>query len=84
MRTTLTLDEDVAEEEQHRTRSSMKEIVNAALRAALAPKPTRTEPYREKVHETELLPGYDLAGYNKLADELEDEAILESMRRAAS
>ena len=63
MRITLSLDEDVArlvEEEQHRTRSSMKEIVNAALRAALAPKPTRAEPYRVKVHETELRPGYDL------------------------
>ena len=87
MRTTLTLDEDVArlvEDEQHRTRSTMKEVINTVLRAALAPKPTRTEPYRELIHETGLFPGYDLAGYNKLADELEDEAILESMRRAGS
>lgn len=86
MRTTLTLDEDVArlvEEEQHRTRASMKEVVNAALRAALAPKPVRSEPYRVVPHHASLAPGLDLAGFNKLADELEDEAIVESLRRAA-
>jgi hypothetical protein len=87
MRTTLTLDEDVArllEAEQHRTHSSMKDVVNAAIRAALAPKPSRAEPFRVTPHHTRLAPGLDLAGFNKLADELEDEAILESMRRAES
>jgi hypothetical protein len=79
MRTTLTLDDDVArlvEEEVHRTRSSMKEVVNTVLRAALAPKPTGQEPYRVAVHHATLAPGLDLAGFNKLADELEDEAII--------
>jgi hypothetical protein len=32
-------------------------------------------PYRETVHNAELAPGLDLAGFNKLADELEDETI---------
>lgn len=79
MRTTLTLDDDVAllvEEEVHRTRSSMKEVVNMALRAALAPKPARRKPYRVPVHHAALAPGLDLAGFNKLADEVEDEAII--------
>jgi hypothetical protein len=85
MRTTLTLDEDVArliDDEQHRTHSSMKDVVNAAIRAALAPRVPRTEPFRVTPHHSSLAPGLDLAGFNKLADELEDEAILEGMRRA--
>lgn len=28
------------------------------------------------------VPGWDLAGFNKLADELEDEALLDATRRA--
>ena len=79
MRTTLTLDDDVAllvEEQVHRTRSSMKQVVNTALRAALAPKPGRHEPYLVPVHHATLAPGLDLAGFNKLDDELEDEAII--------
>lgn len=78
MRTTLTLDDDVARlvnDEVHRSRTSMKQVVNAAIRAALAPKPARDEPYRVAVHHAVLAPGLDLAGFNKLADELEDEAI---------
>lgn len=79
MRTTLTLDDDVAhlvEEQVHRTRTSLKQVVNDALRAALAPKPVRSAPYRVKTHHATLAPGLDLAGFNKLADELEDEAIM--------
>lgn len=79
MRTTLTLDDDVArliEEQVHRTRTSVKQVVNDAIRAALAPKPVRSAPYRATVHHAELAPGLDLAGFNKLADELEDEAII--------
>jgi hypothetical protein len=86
MRTTLTLDDDVAllvEEEVHRTRSSMKEVVNAAIRAGLAPKSARREPYRVPVHHATLAPGLDLAGFNRLADELEDEAITGLAARTA-
>jgi hypothetical protein len=78
MRTTLTLDDDVArliQETAHRTRTSVKQVVNTALRAALSPEAGRRSPYRETVHHAELAPGLDLAGFNKLADELEDEAI---------
>ena len=79
MRTTLTLDDDVArliQETAHRTRTSVKQVVNAALRSALAPPAARQEPYRESVHHAALAPGLDLTGFNKLADELEDEAIV--------
>jgi hypothetical protein len=79
MRITLTLDDDVARlirDQVHRTRSSVKQVVNAAVRAALAPKAERLEPYREAVHHAVLAPGLDLSGFNRLADELEDEAII--------
>lgn len=79
MRTTLTLDDDVARllaETAHRTRRPVKQIVNAALRAALAPPAGERAQYREAVHHAELAPGLDLAGFNKLADELEDEVII--------
>ena len=84
MRTTLTLDDDVAlllQEAAHRTRSSVKQIVNAALRAALAPSAAQRAPFREHVHHAELAPGLDLTGFNKLADELEDEAIIRLAER---
>jgi hypothetical protein len=79
MRTTLTLDDDVArlvDEQVHRTKSSVKQVVNDAIRRALAPTPARSAPYRVTVHHATLAPGLDLAGFNKLADELEDEAIM--------
>jgi Arc/MetJ family transcription regulator len=79
MRTTLTLDDDVAlllQEAAHRTRTTVKQVVNSALRAALAPPAAQRAPYRETVHHAELAPGLDLTGFNKLADELEDEAII--------
>ena len=79
MRTTLTLDDDVAlllQEAAHSRRTTVKQVVNSTLRAALAPPAAERVPYREAVHHAELAPGLDLAGFNKLADELEDEAII--------
>lgn len=85
MRTTLTLDEDVArlvEDAVHRERRPMKHVINDALRSALAPRQTRREAYRLAPHESTVRPGLDLAGFNRFADELEDEAILDTARRA--
>lgn len=79
MRTTLTLDDDVArliQDAAHRTKTSVKQIVNTALRSALAPPASQREPYRETIHHATLAPGLDLTGFNRLADELEDEAII--------
>lgn len=87
MRTTLTLDSDVAqlvEDAVHRTRTSMKQVINDALRRALSQPPSRREPYHLPVHEAALQPGLDLAGFNRLADELEDEAILAAGKRPGS
>ena len=86
MRTTLTLDPDVArlvEEAMHRHRKSMKRVVNDAIRKALAGAVAEDkEPYRVIPHHTELRPGYDHSSLNRLADELEDEEILEKLRRS--
>jgi hypothetical protein len=87
MRTTLTLDPDVAQlvdEAVHRGRTSMKQVINDALRQALSQPPSRREAYRLPTHEATLQPGLDLAGFNRLADELEDGAILANAKRPAS
>jgi predicted GNAT family N-acyltransferase len=79
MRTTLTLDPDVArlvDQAVHRGRTSMKQVINDALRRALSQPPSHRQPYHLPVHEATLQPGFDLAGFNRLADELEDDAIL--------
>lgn len=85
MRTTLTLDPDVVrliEEEVHRGRKSTKQVVNEAIRKGLAPKAASRshKRYRVKPHQTTLCPGIDIGSFNKLADELEDEAVVEKVR----
>lgn len=84
MRTTLTLDPDVAklvEDAMHRERRSMKQVVNDALRSALGRSGNRRRSFTVNVHESDLQPGFDLAGFNRLADEMEDEAILASAQK---
>ncbi|ODS56071.1 MAG: antitoxin [Acidobacteria bacterium SCN 69-37] len=84
MRTTLTLDPDVArllEEEVHRQRKPFKHVVNDAIRKGLASGAKRTgRPYRVRPHKTTLRPGIDAHAFNRLADELEEEASLLRMR----
>ena len=87
MRTTLSLDPDVArlvEDAVHRERTSMKQVINDALRRGLAQPASRRDPYHLPVHEAVLQPGLDLAGFNRLADELQDEAILAPRRLPAA
>ena len=84
MRTTLTLDSDVArliDEAVHRERRPMKQVVNEALRRALTPE-TQRERVTLSPHESGIRPGFDVARLNQLADELDDEAILDAARRA--
>jgi hypothetical protein len=81
------LDPDVAqlvEDAVHRARKPMKQVINDALRRALSQPPSRREPYQLPVHEATLQPGLDLAGFNRLADELEDAAILAAGERPRS
>jgi hypothetical protein len=84
VRTTLTLDPDVVQlidDAVHRERRPTKQVINDALRRALAPPPAaRGERYRLEPHQSALRPGLDLAGFNRLADELEDEAIIGTAR----
>src|SRR5919198_5469014 len=83
MRTTLTLDDDVArlvEDAMHREHRSMKQVVNTALRQALAPAVPREERYRMEPHESGVRPGFDPAGFNRLVDELEDDEIMGKAR----
>jgi hypothetical protein len=80
MRTTLTLDEDVAgalKRLARRTGRPLKELVNDALRVGIqarrAPQPRR---YRlQPVSLGGVVPGVDLDHALRLADALEDEAL---------
>lgn len=88
MRTTLTLDPDVAqllEEETHRLRLPWKQVVNDAIRRGFAARQQtpKSKRYRVTPHKTTLRAGIDPASFNKLADELEDEATLKKMGRTA-
>jgi hypothetical protein len=84
MRTTLTLDPDVArmlEEEAHRQRKPFKQVVNDAIRRGLGPeRRSVSRRYRVRPHKTTLRPGIDPQALNRLADELEEEAAVDRMR----
>jgi hypothetical protein len=78
MRTTLTLDPDVAkrlEAELKRSGEGMKAVVNRALRVGLGmtDKPVKPDPFSVEPHRFGFLPGTDLDRLNQLADELEAE-----------
>lgn len=81
MRTTLTLDDDLAaglKEVAFQSNRSFKQVVNATLRAGLAAQhqPPRAKPYRVKPASLGgVLPGVDLDKALRLAGALEDEAI---------
>ena len=86
MRTTLTLDRDVAEgleKEMRRTGRGLKATVNEALRRGLrlsgkSPRPPRFE---VRPHAFGVRPGIDLDRMNQLADELEAAEAARKIRR---
>ncbi|MBN9690525.1 MAG: antitoxin [Verrucomicrobia bacterium] len=85
MRTTVTLDRDVERklrEAMHESRTSFKQVLNAAIRAGLSQKATRTasRPFVVQARSLGLRPGLDPSGLNKLADDLEVDEFLESSR----
>jgi hypothetical protein len=86
MRTTLSLDPDVAQKLQARMASenaSFKQVVNDALRRGLnaeVPKPAK--PFRVTAHSFGLRPGIDIHKLNQLADDLEIEAFSADATRA--
>lgn len=81
MRTTLTLDDDLAESLKKRARAtgrSFKTVVNEVIRRGLStgaePLP-ELEPFRVEPHSCGFRPGIDTAKLNQLVDELELEAF---------
>jgi len=86
MRTTLTLDRDVAErlqKEIRRSGKSMKAAVNEALRLGLGlvGKPPRAPRYQVRPHAFGFKPGVDLDRLNQLVDEMEVEEASRKLRR---
>ena len=85
-RTTLTLDPDVVarlEDEVHRQRKPFRQVVNEAIRRGLSSsdRTRKLPPYRLKPFKGGLMPGFESANFNHLADQLEDAAILRKLRR---
>ena len=76
MRTTLTIDDDIAariEDRRRRDGLSLKQVVNLLLREGLRSSRQKpgAKPYRTKTHELGLRPGFDATRLNQLVDELE-------------
>lgn len=84
MRTTLTLEDDLAALLKERAAElgiSFKEMLNRALRAGLGREmePRQVEVPQTIPHSFGFKPGIDLDKLNQLADELEAEAVAESL-----
>jgi hypothetical protein len=79
MRTTIALDDDLAEKLQaiaHKRKESFRKIVNETLRRGLsapAPRSTRVTPYRADTFRSAFRPGLDPQRLNQLVDDLEIE-----------
>lgn len=78
MRTTLTIEPDVAERvetEMRQTGRSMKAVINEALRSGLSQSghAKRQEPFEVKAKPLGLKPGFDPDRMNQLLDELQVE-----------
>ncbi len=92
MRTTLTLDDDLAKQlhdEAHRNGEPFKKVVNETLRAGIRARRTRPARRYRLVPASlgGVRPGFDLDKALELADALEDEAIaheLELRKRSSS
>jgi hypothetical protein len=88
-RTTLTLDPDVAaglDEAAHRQRKPFRQVVNEAIRRGLAAgssaRTAKLKPYVLTPHnDGGLMPGLEGISFNRLADQLEDEAIIAKFAR---
>ena len=85
MRTTLTLDPDVAQKLQERMtrrKETLKEAINRALRDGLASEQLDVrEQFVVEGHACGFLPGIDRDKMNQLADELEVEEFLNRQSR---
>jgi hypothetical protein len=77
VRTTLTLDDDIAaklRELAHRRRAPFRDVVNDVLRRGLTAQESRardSRPFRVTVFRSRFRPGVDPLKLNQLSDELE-------------
>jgi len=84
MRTTLTIDDDVAAKLRdlaHRQRVSFKEVVNSVLRRGLVAQETRNKAghaFRVETFRSAFRPGVDPLRLNQLSDELEARRFAET------
>jgi len=81
MRTTLTLDDDLAALLHRRARetgATFRDVVNQAIRAGLLP--IATEPrYQPRVHSLGIRPDVDITKALQLVGQLEDDEIIRKM-----
>jgi hypothetical protein len=85
MRTTVTLDDDLAERLRqlaHRRRLPFREVLNSAVRAGLDASrvPPAEEAYEVQTFHSALRPGVDPARLNQLLDDLEVEDAAGALR----
>ena len=88
MRTTVTLDPDVAthlQELAHRTRKPFKVVLNETIRQGIGSrgKGRVARPFRVQAQNGRLRPGWDDRRFNQLADELEIEEAARKLSREA-
>ena len=86
MRTTLTIDDDIAariEEQRRRDGQSLKQVINRLLREGLRhdQRPPGARKYRTKTHKLHMRPGFDAARLNQMVDALETDTHREREAR---
>lgn len=82
MRTTVTLDPDIAARLQRLATergATFKATINATLRAGLEAGEPGARPYREETHRLGIRPGVDLTKALRVATEIEDEETLRKL-----
>lgn len=84
MRTTITLEDDLADALRRRARERdepFKKVVNEAIRAGLAGGTPASKPYRMKPGTARLRPDIDFTKALRLAGELEDEETIRKLEQ---
>lgn len=84
MRTTVTLDDDLAELLRRRARERdvpFKRVLNEAIRAGVAGGVPNAKPYTMRPRKLGVRPGVDLTKALRLAAELEDAEVIRELER---
>jgi hypothetical protein len=84
VRTTVTLDDDIAELLKKRARERdvpFKRVLNEAIRAGLSGGTPAAKPYRMKPRKLGVRPGVDVTRALQLAAELEDAEIIRELEQ---